>query len=290
MYKIREVAQMAHVSVRTLHHYDEIGLLRPDSTSPVGYRIYSEANAKQLREILFYKAVGFDLMQIKDLLQQPEEERRGQLVSRRQRVTDLRQHLQKVIQAMDVALDDLQDGNTPPYQALCTHLQMEERTDMDDATLSVEPAVHRQLAADLFNATWELMDKSDRTTIEDERMIHTAHASRYHWDRVGQPVHFARGEWLISRAYTLVQCGESALRHAAASLRWCSEHDLGAFDRGFAHEAMARAHGVLDAVALRDTQLELAIQAAQGVEAEADRDWLLKNIQSVPSLSVPDWE
>ncbi|MCY0903252.1 MAG: hypothetical protein OWU32_13910 [Firmicutes bacterium] len=161
---------------------------------------------------------------------------------------------------------------------------------MDDATPSVEPAVHRQLAADLFNSTWELMDKSDRTPIENERMIHMAHASRYHWDRVGKPVHFARGEWLISRAYTLVNRGESALYHAFASLRWCAEYDLGAFDVGFAHEAIARAYAVQGAIARRDAHVELAIQAAQSVDAELDRTWLVKNIQGVPSLLVPEWE
>ncbi|MCY0903253.1 MAG: MerR family transcriptional regulator [Firmicutes bacterium] len=86
MYQIREVARMAHVSPRALRHYDDIGLLRPDFTSPAGYRLYSEATAQRLREILFYKAVGFDLMEIKDLLQQSTEERRSQLISRRQRV------------------------------------------------------------------------------------------------------------------------------------------------------------------------------------------------------------
>jgi len=54
---------------------------------------------------------------------------------------------------------------------------------------------HRQLAVDLFNHTWELLDKSERTQAEADEMIHAAHASRYHWGLAGTAVNLARGEW-----------------------------------------------------------------------------------------------
>lgn len=59
------------------------------------------------------------------------------------------------------------------------------------------------LASQLFNETWRLMEQEERSRDDDDRMIHTAHASRYHWGQVrdATPPHRARGDWQISRVY-----------------------------------------------------------------------------------------
>lgn len=56
MYKVKEVAALAGVSVRTLHHYDEIGLLKPAAIGDNGYRMYSEADLERLQQILFLRS------------------------------------------------------------------------------------------------------------------------------------------------------------------------------------------------------------------------------------------
>jgi hypothetical protein len=53
---------------------------------------------------------------------------------------------------------------------------------------------HRQYAMGRFNLVWELLDKTDRTPEEDDRMVHAAHASRFHWGGIGAPLQFERGE------------------------------------------------------------------------------------------------
>lgn len=53
--KVKEVAELASISVRTLHHYDEIGLLTPDEVTSAGYRLYSDANLERLQQILFLR-------------------------------------------------------------------------------------------------------------------------------------------------------------------------------------------------------------------------------------------
>lgn len=53
--KVKEVANLVGISVRTLHHYDEIGLLIPDETTESGYRLYSNENLETLQQILFLK-------------------------------------------------------------------------------------------------------------------------------------------------------------------------------------------------------------------------------------------
>jgi MerR family transcriptional regulator, thiopeptide resistance regulator len=60
-YTVGEVARLAHVSVRTLHHYDGIGLLTPGARSAGGYRLYSESDLHRLRQVLFYRELEFGL-------------------------------------------------------------------------------------------------------------------------------------------------------------------------------------------------------------------------------------
>src|SRR5207247_1862113 len=62
---------------------------------------------------------------------------------------------------------------------------------------------HRKMAAELFNSTWDLIAKKSRTKDEDDRMIHMAYASRYHWSVVGGPKEATMGEWQISHVYAL---------------------------------------------------------------------------------------
>lgn len=66
-YKIHEVADIAGISVRTLHYYDEIGLLTPSQKTRAGYRIYSEEEIAVLHQIMLLKELGFSLDSIKSL-------------------------------------------------------------------------------------------------------------------------------------------------------------------------------------------------------------------------------
>jgi len=92
-YGIRELAEMAGVSARTLRWYDSIGLLRPCRVSDGGYRFYSSAEADRLQQILFYRALGVDLKRIAALLDDPGFDRltalRGHLEALEARRSDL---------------------------------------------------------------------------------------------------------------------------------------------------------------------------------------------------------
>jgi DNA-binding transcriptional MerR regulator len=70
-YLVGEVARLSHVSVRALHHYDSIGLLTPSARSPAGYRQYAAADLRRLRQILFYRELGFALEEIAEILADP---------------------------------------------------------------------------------------------------------------------------------------------------------------------------------------------------------------------------
>jgi hypothetical protein len=110
--------------------------------------------------------------------------------------------------------------------------------ELDDAT-------RRALAAGLFNHTWTLLELPERTSQQDDEMLHAAHASRYHWGEVGEAVNLARGEWQCSRVYAVLGRAEPALHHA----RRCVELNLANdaredWELASAYEAMARASAV----------------------------------------------
>ena len=68
---VRQLATLAGVSVRTLHHYDQIGLLTPSARTEAGYRLYGEADLLRLQQILFFKELDFPLAEIQAILDQP---------------------------------------------------------------------------------------------------------------------------------------------------------------------------------------------------------------------------
>lgn len=72
MQTVREVSKLTGVSVRTLHHYDAIGLLKPTAVSPAGYRLYDDAALRRLQSILFFRTLQFPLKQIKAILDSPQ--------------------------------------------------------------------------------------------------------------------------------------------------------------------------------------------------------------------------
>jgi hypothetical protein len=143
--------------------------------------------------------------------------------------------------------------------------------------------LHRKLGADLFNGTWTLLERDDRTPDDDARMIHMAHASAYHWLQVGGPEHFARSHWQCSRVYSSVGRAEPALYHARFVLGICERHGIGDFDLAYAYEALARAYAVAGDSAGSARWLARAQAAAADIAEQDDRDLLLADLATIPA-------
>ena len=144
----------------------------------------------------------------------------------------------------------------------------------------------RKLAVDLFNGVWRLMETEDRTPAQDDRMLHMAHASRYHWEQVGTPVNLARGEWQCSRVYAVLGRAEPCLHHARRVLEICEEHGIGDWDLAFAHEALARAAAVAgdpDAAARHLADARAAAEAISDPEDRALLESVLDSIVPAPA-------
>src|SRR5687767_10541048 len=109
-YTVKAVAQIAGVSVRTLHHYDEIGLLKPASHSAAGYRLYNERDLEKLQQVLFFKELGFDLKEIKRVLSDPDFDRRSALVEHRKLLLDTQDRIRRLIASVDRTLKAMQRG------------------------------------------------------------------------------------------------------------------------------------------------------------------------------------
>lgn len=155
---------------------------------------------------------------------------------------------------------------------------------MGEAREPIDENAHRELAIDLFNRVWGLLDKTDRTVEEDDTMVHAAHASRYHWGEVGTPLEFERGEWQISRVYAVLKRPQAALHHAKRCLEICEANGIGDFDLAFAYEALARAYAVAGEAARSHEFVSLAEKAAEVIEDEGNRKYTLSELTSVKDL------
>lgn len=100
-YTVRKVAAMADITVRTLHHYDELGLLRPTARTAAGYRLYGEADLLRLQQILFFRELGFPLEQIRTIVEDPHFDQVRALERHREMLQLERERLSRLLNTID---------------------------------------------------------------------------------------------------------------------------------------------------------------------------------------------
>jgi DNA-binding transcriptional MerR regulator len=104
MYTVKQLADLAGVSRRTLHFYDEKGLLKPSSLGENGYRYYDDKALLQLQQILFYRELGLELQQIKEILDDPNFDTVSALQSHRRSLSEKMDRLQTLIRTVDTTI------------------------------------------------------------------------------------------------------------------------------------------------------------------------------------------
>lgn len=97
MKTVNEVSKLSGISVRTLHHYDEIGLLKPTSITEAGYRLYDDTALERLQHILLFRELQFPLKDIKDILDSPDFDRNKALEQQIELLTMKKEHLDNLI-------------------------------------------------------------------------------------------------------------------------------------------------------------------------------------------------
>ncbi len=149
--RVGEVAGLAHVSVRTLHHYDRIGLLRPSGRTEAGYRLYTERDLERLQTVLLYKELGFGLGEIRDLLAEPGFGRREALRAQRAQLARRRARVDAMLALIDKTLAAMDEG-----------IPM-KRSDMFEVFGDFDPAEHEDEARERWGET-EAYEESARRT------------------------------------------------------------------------------------------------------------------------------
>ena len=109
-YSIGELAELAGVSVRTLHHYDAIGLLRPSERTTAGYRRYRHGDLEDLQQILLYRELDFPLDAIRRLMLDPAFDRRSASIAQRAHLAARARRMDAILEAIDAALDATTKG------------------------------------------------------------------------------------------------------------------------------------------------------------------------------------
>ena len=190
---IGRFARLTGISVGALRHYDELDLLRPaDVDRFTGYRRYRREQVETGRIIARLRDLEVPLDEIRLVLaaDDPALQRR-RIAEHRSRIEARINRLTRVLHV----LGQLSTGREPIVSDSIT---------TDTATTELDAAAHRRLGVDLFNFTWTLIEKADRTPAETDEMIHAAHASRYHWSKAGTNANLGRGEWQIARVYSVL--------------------------------------------------------------------------------------
>lgn len=266
---IGRFARRTGLTVKALRHYDAEGLLRPRSVDPAsGYRLYAIDQVEVGRLIRRLRDLDVPLDVVRDALASHTagDDAKGR--------TMLARHLANV------------EASLARHQRIAHRLRMvlqgEEAFPMEPTQDDADRDEHRRQGVELFNETWTLMEKTDRTPEDDLAMLHTAHASAYHWGQaVHGPEHRARGEWQISRVHTVLGQPEAARYHAEACLRICQEHGIGDWDIAFAHEALARAAMVAGDRATMDAHVARARELGEGIADPEDRALLEQDLATI---------
>ncbi|MBU5466813.1 MerR family transcriptional regulator [Virgibacillus sp. MSJ-26] len=105
--KVKEVADLAGVSVRTLHHYDDINLLKPSSITDSGYRIYSERDLEMLQQILFFRELEFPLKRIKEIMNSPSFNQEEALIIQQKMLRKKKEHINDMLHTIDKTIQHM---------------------------------------------------------------------------------------------------------------------------------------------------------------------------------------
>jgi DNA-binding transcriptional MerR regulator len=267
------LARRSGLTVKALRHYARIGLLVPAVVdSSTGYRYYRPEQVSAARLVQRLRAAQLPLEQVRACLQAADDDSAIHEV-----LTAHRRRMQARVERLHGALHHT---NHLLIEGLGGMASEEKQA----ATGSGPSAAgdERQLAIDLFNGVWRLIEQEDRTLEDDDRMLHMAHASRYHWGQVGTAANRGRGEWQCSRVYAILERGEPALYHARRYLEICRQSGIGEWDLAFAYEALARACAVMGEMNEARGWTEQALAAADDIVEDGERELVLADLETIP--------
>ena len=203
LHTVGEVAALAKVTVRTLHHYDRIGLLVPSQRAENGYRLYGYADLERLRQILLLRELGFGLDAIGQMVDAGAYDQRRALIAHRELLRERQHRTERIIAGVDRALE-----------------AMEEERPMAKAKMfeGLEDFDHEQYEE-------EARERWGDSNAYKESMRRTRRYSKDDWTRIK-----AEGEEVMARLAALLEEGALSVSRAARELAEEHRHHI---DRWF---------------------------------------------------------
>src|SRR5215472_1955427 len=202
MYKVSEFAEKAGVTVRALHHYDRLGLLRPSGRTRAGYRLYGERDFARLQQIVTLKFIGLPLKEIKYLLSRGDLDLSQTLRLQRRLLIEKRRQLDVAIQALAEAEGSAQPGRAPDWAALKKIIEvMEMQNNMEWTKKYYSEEAQAKVADRAKLWTPELQAKVSQDWQELVRDVEAAMAAGE--DAAGAKVHALAKRWTeLVRGFT----------------------------------------------------------------------------------------
>ena len=191
LHTVGEVAGLARVTVRTLHHYDRIGLLVPSGRSESGYRLYDYDDLERLRQIRLLRELRFSLDAIGQMLDAPAYDRRSALEAQRELLRERQQRTDQIIRGVDRALAAMEE---------------EEEMDRTEMFEGLDEFDHAQYED-------EARERWGHTDAYKESMRRTRRYGKGDWARIK-----AEGEAVMARLAELMTDGAHAAGRAAMDL------------------------------------------------------------------------
>jgi DNA-binding transcriptional MerR regulator len=266
------MSRWSGLSVKALRYYDRIELLRPAAVDDVtGFRYYAPEQTPEARAIGRLRSMDV-----------PIDEIRRYLGSR-----DRQAALDEVLLAHRTRLETRTTRIAGHLHDLMHLLHDGLETVMTEATSTeklLTPEEERQLGVCYFNATWDLMEREDRTQEDDDLMLHMTHASALHWSRAAGATteNYVRSQWQASRVNAVLRRPEACLHHAQRCLDICLANGVGDWDVAFAYEALARAHAIAGDMEAARAMTERALEAVEQIAEDDDRKMVLGDLETIP--------
>jgi len=196
VYRAKEFAKLAGVTVRALHHYDRLGLLRPKQRSEAGYRLYSMRDFARLEQLVVLKFLGLPLKQIRALLES-EANLAGALERQLTVLAERRLQLDRAIRAIGNAQRSLQSRNEPNwklFQLIVQEIEMQKKMEWKGKYFS--PEAKLKVAARRSELSAEFQERANKEWAELHAEIQAS---------VGEDPAGAKGQALAARWKKLIE-------------------------------------------------------------------------------------
>ena len=144
--------------------------------------------------------------------------------------------------------------------------------------------MHHYMGIEMNMQTWSLLEKKDRSEQDDIRMVMFAKASLFHWKLSPkfQPINEQRGEWMLSRVFSVLGKGEEALVHAEKTMELTEKFDFKDFDLAYAYECLARADAASGNIKESKNLYKKAKHAGELISGKKDKEIFEGDLKSEP--------